>query len=67
MKIMALKERKCYCCGASIGRGETCFAFIVNPEDPKKSEFDVSYTCLKCAEQESCRVKIKSRGASPQD
>lgn len=67
MKITALKEHKCYCCGATIGKGETCFTFIVNPADQKKSEFDVTYTCLKCAEQESCRVKIKIRGASPQD
>lgn len=63
MKVVALKEHKCYCCGGTIQKGKECLAFIVNPSDPKKSEFDVIYTCLQCADEESCKVRIRRKGA----
>ena len=66
MKVTALKEHKCYCCGAVISKGEECFALFVNPSDPIKSEFDVIYTCSKCIEEEACRVRIGRRGAAAQ-
>jgi hypothetical protein len=66
MKVIALKEHKCYCCGEAINKGEECFAFIVNPSDPEKSEFDVVYTCLKCVEEEACRIRIRRKGAAQQ-
>lgn len=62
MKITALNDHKCYCCGSTIKRGEECFAFMIAPRDSEKSEFDVIYTCLKCLDEESCRVRIKERG-----
>lgn len=62
MKIKALKNHRCYCCGSVIKRGEECFAFIVAPPDPEKSEFEVIYTCLNCLNEESCVVKIRARG-----
>jgi len=62
MKVVALKERRCYCCGGTIPKGEECFAFIVNPADPEKNEFDVIYTCLKCADEEACKVSIRRKG-----
>ncbi|MEM3580511.1 MAG: hypothetical protein QXH40_06535 [Candidatus Bathyarchaeia archaeon] len=64
MKITALKEHKCFCCGGVIKKGEECFVFIVNPENPTKSEFDVIYTCAKCAEEEACRRRIKQKGVA---
>ncbi|MEM3577016.1 MAG: hypothetical protein QXX51_00975 [Candidatus Bathyarchaeia archaeon] len=64
MKVTALKEHKCFCCGAPIKRGEECFAFFVNPSDPSKSEFDVIYTCIKCSDEERCKIRIKRREAS---
>jgi len=64
MKVKALKEHKCYCCGAAISKGEECFAFFINPTDTSKNEFEVIYTCLKCSEEEACRVRIKRRGIS---
>ncbi len=64
MKIIALKEHKCYCCGTVIAKHEECFAFIVNPSNPEKSEFDIIYTCSKCSEEEACRVRIRHKGAS---
>lgn len=66
MKVVALKKHKCYCCGAMISKGEECLAFIVNPSDPEKSEFDVVYTCSKCTEEEACRIRIRRKGATPQ-
>ncbi|MEM3458703.1 MAG: hypothetical protein QXN36_03645 [Candidatus Bathyarchaeia archaeon] len=66
MKVVALKEHKCFCCGASISKGEECFAFIVNPSDPEKNEFDVIYTCSKCSGEEACRIRIKRKGAASQ-
>lgn len=63
MKIVALKDHKCFCCGSVINKGKECFAFIVNPSDPEKSEFDVIYTCSKCSEQEACKIRIKRKGA----
>jgi len=66
MKVVALKEHKCFCCDAVIGKGEECFAFFVNPSDPKKNEFDVVYTCLKCSEEEACKVRIRRKGTSHQ-
>ncbi|GEM_PF-1970083 len=41
MKITALKEHRCFCCSGVIKKGEECFVFIVNPENPSKNEFDV--------------------------
>jgi hypothetical protein len=64
MKVVALNERKCYCCGEKISKGEECFAFIVNPANPAKNEFDTVYTCLKCVEEEACRTRIKREGAA---
>jgi hypothetical protein len=61
MEIIALKEHTCYCCGATIKKGEACFAFIVNPKDPQKKEFDAVYTCSKCVDEETCRVRIKKK------
>jgi hypothetical protein len=66
MKIAALKEHKCYCCGSIINKGKNCFAYIINPSDPDKNEFDVIYTCLKCADEEACKTRIKRRDASAQ-
>jgi hypothetical protein len=66
LKVIALKEHKCYCCGEIINKGEECFAFIVSPADPNKSEFDVIYTCSRCAEEEACRRRIIRKGAVPQ-
>jgi len=64
MKVKALKERKCYCCGETIAKGDECFAFVVNPSDPQKTEFDVIYTCSKCSDEDACRVRIKRKGAT---
>jgi hypothetical protein len=36
----------------------------VNPSNPSKSEFDVIYTCIKCSEEEKCRIRIKRREES---
>jgi len=66
MKVVALKGHKCCCCGAIINKGEKCFAFFVNPKDPNKNEFDVVYTCSKCAEEEACRTIIERKGATAQ-
>jgi len=66
MKVVALKEHKCHCCGATIGKGEECFAFFVNPSDPEKNEFDIVYTCSKCSEEEACRIRIRRKGVSVQ-
>jgi hypothetical protein len=65
MKVTAIKEHKCFCCGETIRKGEVCFAFIVNPENPDKSEFDVVYTCLKCSE-ETCQIRIRQKGVTAQ-
>ncbi|MEM2988104.1 MAG: hypothetical protein QXK26_03585 [Candidatus Bathyarchaeia archaeon] len=64
MKVTALKGHKCFCCGGAIKKGEECFVFIVNPENPSESEFDVIYTCAKCAEEEACRRRIKQKGVA---
>jgi len=61
MKVVALTEHKCFCCGALISKGDECFVFIVNPSDPEKSEFDVLYTCSKCSGEEACRIRIKRK------
>lgn len=66
MKVAALKEHKCYCCGGKISKGEECFAFIVNPAEPSKNEFDTLYTCSKCVEEEACRTRIKRKGVAEQ-
>lgn len=62
MKITALKNHKCYCCGSTIKKGEECFVFIVTPLDPQENEFDVIYTCLKCVDEEACKIKVSRRG-----
>jgi hypothetical protein len=64
MKITTLNKHTCYCCGLTIKKGEVCFAFMVNPKNPEKNEFDVIYTCSKCVDEETCRVIIKKKGAS---
>jgi hypothetical protein len=66
MKVIALKEHKCYCCGETISKSEECFAFIVNPSDPEKNEFDTVYTCSKCAGEEACKVRIRRKEVSAQ-
>ncbi|MEM3725928.1 MAG: hypothetical protein QXK98_03585 [Candidatus Bathyarchaeia archaeon] len=66
MKVIALKEHRCYCCGDVINKGEECLAFIVNPANPEKNEFDVIYTCATCAEEEACRRRIKQKGVTVQ-
>lgn len=63
MKIVALKNHKCYCCRRTIKKGDECFAFIVAPLNPEKNEFEVIYTCLNCLNEESCIIKIRKRGA----
>lgn len=62
MKIAALRNHRCYCCGSPINKGEECFAFIVTPSNPQKNEFDVIYTCSRCVNEEACKVKINARG-----
>ncbi len=64
MKIVALKERECFCCGKTIGKGDACFASFVNSPDPQKVEFEVIYTCSDCIEKEKCRIRIRGRGAA---
>jgi hypothetical protein len=64
MKVTALKKHTCYCCGQTIKKGEACFAFIVNPKNPTKNEFDAVYTCSKCVDEETCRVRIKKKSAN---
>jgi len=64
MKVIALKEHTCFCCGGTIKKGEVCFAFIVNPENPEKSEFDVIYTCLRCSGEESCQIRVRRKDAT---
>jgi len=64
MKVKALKEHTCFCCGEAIKKGEVCFAFIVNPENPEKSEFDVIYTCLRCSGEETCQIRVRQKGAT---
>ncbi|MEM4703688.1 MAG: hypothetical protein QXJ02_01265 [Candidatus Bathyarchaeia archaeon] len=64
MKITALKEHECFCCGKTIKKGEECFASFVNPSDAQKNEFDVIYTCSKCIAEESCRTRIERRSAT---
>lgn len=64
MKITALKEHKCFCCGGIIKKGELCLAFIVSPENPEESEFDVIYTCLNCSEEETCQIKIRQKSVT---
>jgi hypothetical protein len=58
MKITALKNHRCYCCGSIIKKGDECFAFIVAPFNPQENEFDVIYTCLRCIGEEACKVKL---------
>jgi len=41
-----------------------CFAFIVNPENPEKSEFDVIYTCLRCSGEEACQIRVRQKGVT---
>ncbi|MEM3696703.1 MAG: hypothetical protein QXQ94_04265 [Candidatus Bathyarchaeia archaeon] len=65
MKIVALKEHTCYCCGETIKKGEECIALFVNPSNPAKNEFDVIYTCLKCFGEEACKIRIEKRKAAP--
>jgi len=48
VKVTALEEHECYCCGEKISRGEECFVFVVDSADPEKSEFDVIRVCSKC-------------------
>ncbi|MEM2913257.1 MAG: hypothetical protein QXR06_02805 [Candidatus Bathyarchaeia archaeon] len=62
MKIIALRNHRCYCCGSIVNKGEECFAFIVTPSNPQENEFDVIYTCLRCVNEETCKVKINARG-----
>jgi len=62
MKIRALKNHRCYCCGRIIERGNECFVFLVAPFNPEKSEFEVIYICLDCLNKESCIIKIRERG-----
>jgi hypothetical protein len=64
MKIVAQEKHKCYCCGTIIAKGEQCFALFVNPSDPNVNEFDVIYTCSKCAGQDSCQTRIRRRGGT---
>lgn len=64
MKVKALKDHECFCCGKMIKKGEFCFAFMISPENPEKNEFDVVYTCLKCSEEETCQVRIRHKGAA---
>ncbi|MEM2341394.1 MAG: hypothetical protein QXX94_04355 [Candidatus Bathyarchaeia archaeon] len=64
MKIRALKDHKCYCCGTVIRKGDECFAFLVAPLNPDKSEFDIIYTCLNCLNEDSCIIKIRERGGT---
>jgi len=64
VKITALREHICFCCEGTIKKGELCFVFIVNPEKPEKSEFDVIYTCLRCSGEEACKVKIKQKNVT---
>ncbi|MEM0216263.1 MAG: hypothetical protein QXT06_05330 [Candidatus Bathyarchaeia archaeon] len=61
MKVKALTEHVCYCCGGIIKKGEDCIAFLVSPENPERAEFDVIYTCLKCSLEESCQIKVRKR------
>ncbi|MEM1544485.1 MAG: hypothetical protein QW795_07365 [Candidatus Bathyarchaeia archaeon] len=62
MKIIALRNHKCYCCGKMIRKGDNCFAFMVTPLNPEKDEFEVIYTCLDCLDKESCVIRIRERG-----
>lgn len=64
MKVTALKEHTCYCCGVTIKKGEDSFAFIAYSKDPQKNEFDVVYTCSKCVDKETCQIRIKKKGAN---
>ncbi len=61
MKVTATKEHECYCCGATISKGDQCFALFVNSSNPKLDEFDVIYTCIKCVDKESCKTRIERR------
>jgi len=63
MKVIALEEHTCYCCGVTIKKDEVCFVFVANPRDPRENEFDAVYTCSKCVDEETCRVRIKKKGA----
>jgi len=62
VKIVARKDHKCYCCGATIPNGDQCFALFVNPSNTSVEEFDVIYTCSKCVGQDSCKTRIRRRG-----
>ena len=64
MKVKALSNHKCYCCGKTIEKGEECIIYFVPSSDPSQREFDTIYTCLKCAEEESCRVRIERKVSS---
>ncbi|MDH7563449.1 MAG: hypothetical protein QHH24_00995 [Candidatus Bathyarchaeota archaeon] len=64
MKVVALREHECYCCGGTIKKGEECFALFVYSSEPKNREYDVIYTCSKCINEETCKTKIGKRKTS---
>ena len=64
MRVVALKEHECFCCGKPIKKGDECSASFVDPSDPQKAEFEVIYTCSKCIDEETCRTRIRGRGAT---
>ncbi|MBC7129779.1 hypothetical protein H5T51_00975 [Candidatus Bathyarchaeota archaeon] len=63
MRVKAITDHVCYCCGGAIKKGEECIAFIVSPENPDKAEFDIIYICLRCSVDKSCQVKVRKRSA----
>lgn len=57
MRITAIEDHKCSCCGNTIKKGTDCYIWFNYPEDRTKTEYEVLYECIECTEKQKCRGK----------
>lgn len=51
MKIKALIDHKCSCCGDNIKKDNDCYVYLGYPTNDKE-EFTTYYECVECTEKE---------------